>query len=101
MKAIPLAIAGWFRYLLVVDDGGNEFALSSDPMISELTEALKGIELGNINSYCGQLRPILSSAGIFGIDLYEAGVGGTVEAMFVEEIAGPGAVRKTLLKYMG
>ncbi len=48
----------------------------------------------------GQLKPILSNANIFGVDLYEAGIGETVEAMFLEEIAGAGAVRATLKKYL-
>ena len=32
----------------------------------------------------------------FGIDLYKAGIGEKIEELFVKEIAGPGAVRKTL-----
>ena len=101
LKAIPLALAGWCRYLLAVDDEGNAFELSADPMVPELTAALKGIQVGTPESYTGQLKPILSNANIFGIDLYEAGIGETVEAMFQEEIAGPGAVRATLKKYVG
>ena len=37
---------------------------------------------------------------IFGINLYEAGIGDKIEEMFVEEIAGKGAVRNTLKKYL-
>ena len=48
----------------------------------------------------GKLKGILSNANIFGIDLYEAGIGERIEEMFVEEIAGPGAVRATLKKYL-
>ena len=99
LTCIPLAIAGWCRYLLGVDDEGNKFELSSDPMIPELTEQLKGIEVGNPESYKGQLKPILSNANIFGIDLYKAGIGEKIEGMFKELIAGKGAVRKTLEKY--
>lgn len=99
LTCIPLAIAGWCRYLLGVDDEGNKFELSSDPMIPELTEQLKGIEVGNPESYKGQLKPVLSNANIFGIDLYKAGIGEKIEGMFKELIAGKGAVRKTLEKY--
>lgn len=99
LTCIPLAIAGWCRYLLGVDDEGNKFELSSDPMIPELTEQLKGIEVGNPESYNGQLKPILTNANIFGIDLYKAGIGEKIEGMFKELIAGKGAVRKTLEKY--
>jgi len=100
LQAIPLALAGWCRYLLAVDDEGKPFELSADPMVPELTAKLAGIELGKPETYQGQLKPILSNANIFGVDLYQAGIGETVEAMFLEEIAGPGAVRATLKKYL-
>lgn len=100
LKAIPLAIAGWCRYLLAVGDDGEKFELSADPMIPELTPQLAGIQVGKPETYTGQLKPILSNANIFGIDLYEAGIGEMIEGMFVEEIAGPGAVRATLQKYL-
>lgn len=99
LNAIPLAIAGWCRYLLGVDDEGNTFELSSDPMLPELTDQLKGIQVGKPETYQGQLKDILSNANIFGINLYEAGIGEKIESMFLEEIAGTGAVRKTLEKY--
>lgn len=100
LTAIPLAIAGWCRYLLGVQDDGEVFERSSDPMLSELTEAMKGIELGKPETYHGQLKSILSNENIFGIDLYKAGIGEKIEEMFLEEIAGPGAVRAVLKKYM-
>ena len=100
LTAIPLAIAGWCRYLLGVDDEGNTFERSADPMLEELSKVLEGIEVGNPSSYNGQLKSILSNANIFGIDLYEAGIGEKIEDMFLEEIAGAGAVRNTLKKYM-
>lgn len=100
LEAIPLAIAGWLRYLLGVDDEGESFVRSSDPMLKELTERLEGIELGKPGSAEGKLREILSNENIFGIDLYRAGVGEKIEGFFREEIAGKGAVRATLRKYM-
>lgn len=98
--AIPLAIAGWCRYLLGIDDNGESFELSPDPMADELKKHLSGIKIGNISSYTGQLKNLLSNANIFGINLYEAGIGDKIEEMFVEEIAGKGAVRNTLKKYL-
>ena len=91
-----MAIAGWCRYLLGVDDKGEKFELSSDPMLAELTAALKDVKFGEKESYTGQLKSILSNENIFGIDLYKAGIGEKIEELFVKEIAGPGAVRKTL-----
>lgn len=100
LKAIPLAIAGWCRYLLAVDDKGKRFELSSDPMMQELTKVLEDIVVGKPESYQGQLAPILSNETIFGVNLYEAGIGYLVEEMFVEEIGGPGGVRAALKRYL-
>ncbi len=100
LTAIPLAIAGWCRYLLAVQDDGQKFELSPDPMVPELTKALEGIEVGKPETYNGQLKDILSNVNIFGVDLYEAGIGEKIEEMFLEEIAGVGAVRATLKKYL-
>ncbi len=98
LKYIPFAIAGWCRYLLAIDDQGNTMELSADPMLAELQSYLTGIEFGNPKSYTGQLEPILKNKLIFGVDLFEAGVGKKIEDYFVEMIAGPGATRAALEK---
>ncbi|MBQ7486631.1 MAG: mannitol dehydrogenase family protein [Clostridia bacterium] len=98
---IPLAIAGWFRYLLAKDESGNAFELSPDPMNGELQAALAGIRIGSPETYTGQLRPFLENAAIFGSNLYEAGIGEKTEQLFIEEIAAYGAVRETIRKYLG
>ena len=95
LKAIPLAIAGWCRYLLGVDDKGEKFELSSDPMLAELTAALKDVKFGEKESYTGQLKSIYPMK-YFRHRSYKAGIGEKIEELFVKEIAGPGAVRKTL-----
>lgn len=100
LTAIPLAIAGWCRYLIGVDDKGTPFELSPDPMFPKLVQTLKGIEIGNPKSYSGQLKSILSDDSIFGINLYEAGIGEKIEDMFLEEITQFGGVRNTLKKYL-
>ena len=101
LKAIPLAIAGWLRYLLGVDDEGQAFERSADPMLETLSQQIEGITLGHPESVGDKVRPILSNANIFGSDLYEAGIGELIEDLFKEELAGPGAVRATLKKYLG
>lgn len=100
LVSIPLAIAGWLRYLLGVDDNGAAMEISSDPMKDELQQKLAGIELGKPETYHGQLRGILSSEVIFGSDLCKIGLADRIEQIFVEELAGPGAVRATLRKYL-
>ena len=101
LTGIPLAIAGWVRYLVGIDDEGKAFELSPDPMIPELKEMLEGVKFGEPDSVGNKLRPLLSNANIFGSDLYEAGVGDKIETMVSEMLAGPGAVRATLEKYLG
>jgi len=96
---IPLTIAGWCRYLLGFDDNGNPFIPSSDPMLVELQEQVKSIKLGNKILEKNVLKPILSNEKIFAVDLYKVGLGEKIEEMFLELIAGKGAVRATLQKY--
>lgn len=97
---MPLVIAGWCRYLLAVDDEGKAFTPSPDPLLQNVQESLQGVVLGDVASAKGKLRPILSNKGIFGSDLYEAGLGEKIEGYFEELIAGPHAVRNTLVKYV-
>lgn len=96
LKAIPMAIAGWLRYLLAVDDFGNPFERSSDPLLDELTQKLSGVEFGNPDSVGGKLAPILSNSNIFGTDLYEAGLSEQITKYFKDMISGAGAVRTVL-----
>lgn len=97
---IPLAIAGWLRYLLAVDDKGAPMACSSDPMLAQLQAQLEGVALGDPESLGDKLENILSNPVIFGADLMALGLDEKIEAMLRELLAGPGAVRKTLKKYL-
>ena len=97
---IPLAIAGWLRYLLALDDAGKPYSLAPDPLAPGIHESFAAIELGRPETFTDQLRPILSNVNIFGVDLYQAGIGEKIETIFREELAGPGAVRATLKKYL-
>ncbi len=100
LVSIPLALAGWLRYLLGVDDNLEPMEVSNDPLKDELQGKLAGIRAGDPSSYHGELREILTNASIFGTDLVAVGLADKIEAMFVEELAGAGAVRATLKKYL-
>ena len=93
---IPLAIAGWFRYLLALDDEGKPFPLSPDPMLPVLREVREGVELGKPETLGQRLRPLLENANLFGLDLWAAGLGQRIEDLTLAMLAGPGAVRRTL-----
>ncbi|MBE5773796.1 MAG: mannitol dehydrogenase family protein [Clostridiales bacterium] len=101
LTGIAVAIAGWLRYLLAVDDAGNAYELSPDPLNEEMTERLKDVKVGDPASLTDQVKPILSNVNIFGIDLYKAGIGDKIEEIFRAEIEGYGVVRKAVQKYLG
>ena len=96
LVSIPLALAGWLRYLLAVDDNGNAFEVSSDPLKDDLQAKLAGIEVGKPETFTNQLDDILSNASIFGTDLTKTVLADKIKVYFKAELAGPGAVRKTL-----
>ena len=100
LTAIPLGIAGWLRYMLAVDDEGRDYELAPDPMNEELQEQLGDIVVGKPETLKDQLKPVLSNERLFFTDLYKARVGEKVEEMFREMIAGKGAVKATLHKYI-
>lgn len=100
LKMIPLVFAGWLRYLMAVDDWGKPFALSPDPMLETLEALMDGLKLGQTEGKEQQLRTLLEEEAVFGVNLYEAGMAGQVWDYFAELSSGPGAVRKTLQKYI-
>lgn len=100
LKLIPLVLAGWCRYLMAVDDNGEAFELSPDPLLERVCAYVKNIKLGEKGDYHAVLQPILSDEKIFGVDLYKVGLGKRVEELFAELAAGTGAVRATLKKYV-
>jgi len=100
LRLIPFVLAAWCRYLLGTDDNGEPFVVSSDPMLESLSQQLKGLTLGQSGPFTDILFPILSNEVIFGIDLYQAGLGELVATDFTEMMAGPGAIRSALKKHL-
>ncbi|MCL2698106.1 MAG: mannitol dehydrogenase family protein [Oscillospiraceae bacterium] len=106
LKLIPLVFAGWLRYLMGVDDSGAHMEISPDPLYLSLKSHIKHVKFGGLDEggeiidFRTRIRPILEDAAIFGVNLYEAGLGEKVEEIFGELITGAGAVRKTLQKYL-
>ena len=101
LKMIPLVFAGWIRYLAGVDDNGNAFTLSPDPMLDTLLPLIKELKLGEESDVHRILKPLLSDAQIFGINVYDVGMGELVESYVKKMTAGPGAVRSLLNKVTG
>lgn len=101
LKKIPLVLAGWLRYLMGVDDAGNAFTPSPDPLLDSLTGVVATVRLGQPCDAAALLTPLLKRADIFGTDLFDAGLADAVIAHFSEMTAGVGAVERTLEKYVG
>lgn len=97
---IPLVLAGWCRYLMGIDDSGNTFELSPDPKLPTLVPIISRMGLGQNENTHDVLKDILTDKSIFGIDLYEIGLGEKIELLFGEMSIGKGAVRNTLKKYL-
>ena len=111
LKYIPLAIAGWCRYLMGIDDNGREMNYnttadspwnkwSPDHMLEQLTRYVSDIQFGKPETVADRLRPILSDSEMFGVDLFEVGLGDKIVGYFKEMIAGARAVRVTLEKHI-
>lgn len=100
LKLIPLVFAGWLRYLMAVDDEGNAFALSPDPLLDTVCPYVAGLTLTEGQDMEAAVGEVLKMKNIFGVDLYEVGMAGTVCRYLSELTAGKGAVRRTLQKYV-
>lgn len=115
LNMIPLVFAGWLRYLMAVDDAGKSFTLSPDPLLHTVcpyVEKFKWKDAG-VTEIAGTdtsetdtaevesaLKDVLEDRKIFGVNLHEVGMADKVCGYFKELVAGPGAVRKTLKKYI-
>ncbi len=100
LKLIPLVFAGWLRYLMGIDDEGNAFELSPDPLKDTVCPYVAGLKLEEGQDVEGAVSPLLKKKEIFGVDLYEAGLADAVCGYLKEMTAGTGAVRATLKKYV-
>ena len=97
---IPLTLAGYARYLKGIKDDGTAFEPSPDPMLAEMQAIVAPLEIGKDDQDWSPLKKLYSRKDVFGLDLYEAGLGDQIEGMVKELYAGPGAVRATLHKYV-
>lgn len=101
LKCIPLVFAGWLRYLTGVDDRGNPFELSPDPLLDALRPLVSQLTADTPDHLGELLRPLLKNDQIFGVDLEQAGLSQTVCQYLSELLSGPGSIRRTLEKYLG
>ena len=86
LTLVPLVLAGWLRYLKGINDKGEPFELSPDPMLDKVR---------NMDA-----KDVLSLTEVFGCDLFEDGLGVRVLSIYEELLNGNGAVREVLHKYV-
>ncbi len=100
LHLIPLVFAGWLRYLMGVNDNGEAFELSSDPLLDTVRPYVADLKLAEGQDVEAAVAELLKMKNIFGVDLYEVGLAERVLGYFAELTSGVGAVRKTLQKYV-
>lgn len=100
LKLIPLVFAGWLRYLMAVDDKGQPFTPSPDPLLETAGAYVKDYELSDSPKDLSRLDELLSNEKVFGVDLSAVGMAETVKNYFAELSGGVGAVEATLQKYV-
>ncbi len=96
LKGIKLVEAGWLRYLMGIDDKGEQMEISADPRLEEMLKRLEGVRFMHNEKADEVLKPILADASIFGLDLVEAGLADDIIAAFKQMNAGAGEVRKAI-----
>ena len=105
LVALPLTLAAYARYLMGIDDGGQAFIPSPDPLLERLQSLVAPLKLATADTPAQMpkevCRALYSDASIFAVDLYQIGLGEKIEGYLLEMLQGPGAVRKTLKKYFG
>lgn len=96
---IPLMFAGYARYLTGIGDDGKPFEISPDPNLAVLKPLVADFVLGKPFD-TSKLVPLFSNADIFGVDLYQVGLGEKAQEMFTEMGKETGAIRKTIDAYL-
>ena len=101
LKFIPLVFAGWLRYLMAVDDQGNAFTPSSDPLLDMAMPYVAGYALSDAPKDLSGLDGLLQNEKIFGVDLVKLQMADKVKEYFLQLSSGKGAVESTLRQFFG
>ncbi len=96
LKLIPLVQAGWIRYLMGVNDQGEAFELSADPLLEEVKPIADQLSLDEEQDVEAIITPLLANEKIFGLDLTKTPLKEQIVDYVTRLTDGKGAVRKTL-----
>ena len=83
-----------------IDDAGQKFTPSSDPLMEEARSYVAGYELSSAPKDLSKLDALLANEKIFGVNLHTIGMDTLVKQYFTELSSGAGAVTRTLKKYV-
>ena len=95
LQVVPLVFALWIRYLMAINDKGEAFELSPDPLLAECSKYVSEIKLGDSDA-SSKIDALLSRKDIFGVDLFEVGLSEKVKDYFAKLSCKVGAVREVL-----
>lgn len=95
LHVIPLVIAGWLRYLTGVNDFGEDFSVSPDPLMDSLKPLFSGFSFGAQKADPAVVE-LLQDKKIFGVDLVAIGLADQVLDLYSAMSTGPGAIRDTI-----
>lgn len=100
LKCMPLVLASWMRYLMAIDDNGESFQPSPDPLLEWGMKVVESIKLGDQGPFDEVLRPLMENEAIFGFNLFASPLKDKVLEAFASLVKGKGAVRETLHRYV-
>ena len=98
LEAIPFVFAGWMRYLTGVNDQGEVFEISPDPLANKVQPLFADFTFGH-QVITDEIVALLQDASIFGVDLYEIGLADKVIAYYQALSEKPGAISEALTKF--
>lgn len=96
--AIPFVLAGWLRYLTGINDLGEKFERSPDPLMDILAPKFMNFQFGE-QVQTQELKLLMKDKEIFGVDLFEVGLAEKVWNAYQVLSSQPGAVRQALNQF--
>lgn len=95
---IPYFVAGGIQDYRCSRGYTSGFMNKPYPLLETLCPYVADIRLGDQDIH-DKAAPVLSDEKLFGVNLYEAGLGELTEQYFIEMLAGAGAVAAALMRY--
>jgi fructuronate reductase len=96
LEFIPLFFASWIRYLMAIDDQGEAFEPSADPLLESCMAVVKDVRIGQKGPFDKILAPLLENPAIWGFDLAHSKLASKVLGYFTQMVENKGAVREVL-----